>query len=192
MICGIDNGLDGGIVIISATTGAIIAKRPMPTRWRHQNEIRPESTTKPKDLPKSKREVDVEVARDWITGATGDNAMACQFVLEEPGGSKSVSAAKSMAASFHAVRALFEVKGWAWEAITPRRWQKVMLGKSFDNTKDAALDAARKVWPDEMWQKNARCKVAHDGMVDAALIAIYTFVLSNENARWIATAHQKI
>ena len=45
-------------------------------------------------------------------------------------------------------------------------------GQKF-NTKAAARNAASKVWPGEDWRKNDRCKVAHDGICDAALISEY-------------------
>lgn len=41
------------------------------------------------------------------------------------------------------------------------------------NTKEAALDVANLLAPDECWLKNERCSKPHDGMVDAFLIAQY-------------------
>jgi hypothetical protein len=40
-------------------------------------------------------------------------------------------------------------------------------------TKRAASELARRLWPDESFFATERCKTPHDGLVDAALIAEY-------------------
>ena len=40
-------------------------------------------------------------------------------------------------------------------------------------TKQAALGVAQNLEPSENWLKNKRCKVPHDGIIDAFLIAHY-------------------
>ena len=153
MIASIDNGLTGGIVILSPL-GQIIAKRVMPTRKRDKNEV------------------DIGTFRDWLVGATGDNLLACHFVIEEPCGSKSLNAAKSMASSFHAIRGALDWKGLSWEPIRARTWQK-HFGIEKNNTKESAFELAKSIWPDEDWLRSERCVNPHDGMVDAALIGKY-------------------
>ena len=66
MIIGIDNGLDGGLPLISKTTGALINKTVMPTLRRG-----------------SKREVDAYKLYQWILGL---DEMPSNFVIaiEEP------------------------------------------------------------------------------------------------------------
>jgi hypothetical protein len=64
--------------------------------------------------------------------------------------------------------------GFRWHRITPQAWQKHMLpGCPRGETKPMALAKARQLWPDEALQATDRCRVAHSGMVDAALIAEY-------------------
>ena len=64
-----------------------------------------------------------------------------------------------------------------WDLVQPQKWQrafwarpKMPKGQKFD-TKAAALVAAKRIWPCEEWLASDRCKIAHNGMVDAALIA---------------------
>ncbi len=39
------------------------------------------------------------------------------------------------------------------------------------NTKKTSLACAKRLWPNDTFVKNERCKTAHDGIVDAMLIA---------------------
>jgi hypothetical protein len=52
-------------------------------------------------------------------------------------------------------------------------WQRAVLGKvPQGQTKAAAFEKARKIWPDHEWPtKWPRGTVPHDGIIDAALIA---------------------
>lgn len=62
--------------------------------------------------------------------------------------------------------------------IAPKTWQKtvwshsdkVMLANKVD-TKKTSLACAKRLWPGDSFLKNDRCKVPHDGIVDAMLIA---------------------
>lgn len=153
MIVGIDNGVSGGLVAIGPL-GHIIAKIVMPIqRARKGNEI------------------DVRAVYQWMVSIQA-RADITAVIIEEPGGSKSAKAACSMAGSFHALRAVCEIRSYRWHRVTPREWQKVMLpGCAGGDTKPRALAKARQLWPDEDWRASDRCKIAHDGLIDAALIA---------------------
>ncbi len=101
------------------------------------------------------------------------------IIYESPAGSKSVRAAVSMQDSFARVESVLILQAYKRESITSRKWQKMFWtvpkmakGQKFD-TKAAALNKAKQLWPNQDWRKNERCKVAHDGLVDAALIAEY-------------------
>jgi hypothetical protein len=73
--------------------------------------------------------------------------------------------------------------GWEWmltalrvpfELVRPQEWQSEMLaGASAGDTKQAALIVARRLWPMQDFRASARCRVAHDGIVDALLLAEY-------------------
>jgi|TARA_Y100000310_G_scaffold185825_1_gene185893 hypothetical protein len=101
------------------------------------------------------------------------------IVYESPAGSKSVKAAVSMADSFARVEAILIIERYRREPITSRKWQKIFWtvpkmpkGKSFD-TKAAALNKARQLFPNQDWLTSSRCRKPHDGLIDAALIAEY-------------------
>ena len=153
---GIDNGVSGAICLISEYDGSLIAMTEMPiVRARKGNEI------------------DIRTLYRWLS-ETLPNLSDATYIIEEPGGSKSSKAATSMAGSFHAVRALFDVKLLRWHRITPQEWQKALLpGCKAGDTKPRALAKARQLWPDESFLASDRCSVAHSGLVDAALISEY-------------------
>jgi hypothetical protein len=159
MRIGIDNGISGGLVAISDHDGSYIDGITMPIlKWKKRNEI------------------DVSAVRAWIKNVTGEPYKLASITIEEPGGSKSAKAACSMAGSFHSLRALLEIE-WPkiWHRITPQSWQKAMLPNcKAGDTKPRALALAKELWPDETFLASPRCKVPHDGLIDAALIAEFS------------------
>ena len=154
MIVGVDNGLDGGLCAISAFDGGIIDKIAMPTMQRSK-----------------KREVAVTVINDWLTSLNTPFTLA----IEEPlAHAKSSQAVRSMALSFGKLVGMAEVKGYDLMRVSVHKWQKQMLGNvPKGRTKIFAMQKAEQLAPAENWLKNKRCRVPHDGMVDAYLIAKY-------------------
>jgi hypothetical protein len=158
MIIGIDNGLNGGLVAISRQTGAVIAKTVMPTLHRCK-----------------KREIDTYKVYQWILGC---DPFPSQFTvaIEEPlHHAKSSQAVRSMGISFGKLLGMAETKQWDVRCVKVHNWQKSMLGHLSPpyDTKKAALGVANLLAPEECWLKSKRCSKAHDGMVDAYLIACY-------------------
>ena len=153
---GIDNGLDGGIAVLNDGDLVLYAT--------------------PTESDGKKRRVNPSALRAIIEDWGSQNI----FVrYESPAGSKSVLAAVSMADSFARIETTLRLLDVRRESITAKRWQKqfwtvpkMAKGVKFD-TKAAALKVAKQLWPNQDWRKNDRCKVAHDGLVDAALIAEY-------------------
>jgi hypothetical protein len=47
---------------------------------------------------------------------------------------------------------------------------------AYNNPKEMALYAAKHLWPSEDWREGPRCRVPHDGLVDACLIAFYYYL----------------
>jgi len=155
-VCGIDNGLQGGICVLSQASGSIIGKITMPTKKRN-----------------GKNEVDIAKLRDWLMGVLNGRMASASYFIEEPCGSKSLNAAKSMAASFHAIRGMFETKGVEWYGVPARTWQKAILGKCNGDTKEKSIAKCHELWPDEEWLRTAKCKTEHDGLADASLVAFW-------------------
>lgn len=128
----------------------------------------------PKKGAKITREVDIVAVWQWINEHVGHQLDQVVIVIEKPTNAKTYRAAEAMAGSFHALRAMCELKNIRWERVTPQAWQKVMIpGCAKGDTKPAALRAAKLLWPDESWLATSRSKVPHDGLVDAALLALY-------------------
>jgi hypothetical protein len=154
IVIGIDNGISGGLVAISAHHGLIIATTAMPSK-KHR----------------ARNEVDIFALHLWIVKVCGRVNNAA-YIIEEPNNSRNASTAYSVAASFHALRGYMEAYHADIRRITPQSWQKAMLGKvPKGETKAFALAKAREIWPDETWLASPRSKVPHEGIVDAFLIA---------------------
>ena len=155
---GIDNGLNGGICVLDKY-GSIILLGKLPI-----------------DETGKKRIVDAFRLLISIRGIGGESLA----VVERPAGAKSYKAGVSMQDSFATIRTTLLLANIPTEYITALTWQKTFWLKPkrkkgdppFD-TKAAALDAARDIWPDETFLATKRSKVPHDGLVDAALIAKY-------------------
>ena len=158
MRIGIDNGISGGLVAISDHDGRYIDGITMPSKlWKKQNEI---------------AVLEVEL---WLHSVSGGLGKILSVTVEEPGGSKSAQAASSMAGSFHAIRAIMDLYHIRWHRITPQTWQKEMLPNcKTGDTKPRALALAKELWPEESFLASPRCKVPHDGLIDAALIAEFS------------------
>lgn len=162
IVVGIDPGLDGALVSISAATGDIIAKYAMPTRPRCGEE------------------------RTWSGAVSttlreliGDHRGTVLIAMEAlPRHAQSKAAMRMMAMGWGLAYAaadqltahVVEVK--AGNCLDG--WQRGMLGTvPKGGTKAAALAAARSIWPSESWIAPGG-RVPHPGYVDAALIAHYT------------------
>jgi len=104
------------------------------------------------------------------------------FVIENPGGhAPSAAGLRSMTYSFAVAETIVSLldANLSYAAISSRKWQSqfwtrptMAKGQKFD-TKAAALAAADRIFPNQDWTANERCKKAHDGIVDAALLAEY-------------------
>lgn len=152
MIIGIDNGLDGGLCALSQPHGLIIDKMAMPTLQRN-----------------GKREVNTKAVYTWIRDLNTEPLVAIEEPLKH---AKSSQAMRSMGISYGKILGMCESHDWTVRPIQVLDWQKAMLGRvPKSQTKAFALKKAQEFAPDEDWRKNTRCAVAHDGIVDAFLIA---------------------
>ena len=159
---GVDNGVSGALCLINER-GGLSVMRLMPIQTARKG-----------------NEIDVVTLKHWLEdhGITSDNT---RVIIEEPGGSKSAKAGASMAGSFHALRALFVLRHFSLHRVTPQAWQKKVLGKTSGDSKAMALTTARQLWPDEGWLPSDRCRVPHDGLIDAALIGLFGWYQSKSN-----------
>jgi hypothetical protein len=149
---GVDNGISGGLTFLGSL-GSVIASTAMPVQ-----------------VTRKGSEINVMKVIEWVRGnhiMQGDTTV----VIEEPGGAKSYKAATSMNASFHSLRALFELGEYKIVRITPNQWQKPFLKAGKGDTKKVAVQLAKSLWPLEKWLETPACRVPHLGMVDSALMA---------------------
>lgn len=167
-ILAIDVGLTGALCHLShsGASGSVISLLPMPTR------LRPSKTSqnqKKRAKKVGKREIDVLAVRDWVR-EQHVSPETCLVIIEEPAGSQSASAGISLAGSFHALRALFELAGYSPIRIHAATWQRSLLRCAAGDTKPAALRLAKQLWPEESFLATPRCRVPSDGAIDASLI----------------------
>jgi hypothetical protein len=156
IIIGIDNGISGSLVAISAYHGKVIDKILMPTR--------------PSD---KSRECDAVAICKFILKFTCNDVIA--VALETPSKhSPGTLALCSMWDCYGVIRGILESCGIKHVRIAPRTWQAEMLGKvPKGETKAYARAKAAQIWHDEDWLATPRSKKAHEGFIDAALIAEY-------------------
>lgn len=169
---GIDNGLTGGVAILSAYHGTVIAAFPMPKMVRNLR-------GKSKGKSRQSNEIDTQMLVKIIKPFSNREGEGFTFAVEEcPEHARKKGAMRSMAMSYGAITGAIGVC-FPYAKIAPVRsgnsadsWQRAMLGVVKD-TKPVALAKVRERWPNERWLATPRSKVAHMGMVDAALIAEY-------------------
>ena len=155
-VVGIDNGVSGGVAILSQHNGSIIASAAMPCKQRG-----------------GKNEVDIYTLYQWLRDKLNGRFTSASYYIEEPCGSKSLGAALSMASSFHSIRGMLETKDLNWYGVPARKWQKALMGKTkIPASKVTEQELAKKLWPDEQWVTlRPTGKKLHDGVIDAVLIA---------------------
>jgi hypothetical protein len=149
---GIDNGLDGAMVTLSED-GAIIKSTIMPVRHNGKNRL-----------------VDALMVAGFIEMNPDAHIAAEPAAKFSPG-------KMALCSTWHSwgiIQACLELSMARWTPVDSQRWQKVLLpGRAKGETKKAALEAARRLWPNESWLASPRCKKPHEGLIDAALIAEY-------------------
>lgn len=156
LVVGIDNGLTGGMCALCPVSGDIVEVAVMPVKKiRGRGEICALSLVQ------------------WLEALP--SLVSTVVVEESPDHAPSSASMRSMSISFGKMVGAFEVSGFRVERAQVRDWQREMLGKKIPQgkTKPLALAYARRRWPDQDWLASIRCKSPHDGMVDAALIALY-------------------
>ncbi len=156
-IIGIDNGIRGGLCVISSFDGSVIGYIAMPIKQVG-----------------GKSEVDVNLLLEWIEPYR-KSVMIC---IEEPTKhTKSSQAMRSMSISFGLIVGACEAKKYDVRRVQVKEWQNEVLGKKLmkGTTKPVALEVAKRLWPEESWLATSRSKVPHDGLIDAALVAFYHY-----------------
>lgn len=154
MVCGIDGGLNGGIVFLEA--GKLRFKSPMPV-------IKVDGKSK-YDLDKIKS----------LLIQHQPNMTYLESAQAMPG--QGTVSMFRIGLNYGIMQGLLTGLGLQYILVNPRKWQNwVFATFNLDkkDTKDCGFQVCKKLFPDESWLKTSRCKTFHDGMTDAACIAYY-------------------
>lgn len=184
VIIGTDNGFSGGLCAISASHGLIIDKIPMPI-MNHVHIFEKTKITKKAGVKSKTRStyiekmIDGHAVNEWIYKVT--DGKPCVIAIEEcPEHAQQKSIMRSMAISYGILIGAIKSRIRDNRLVVVRSgnphdsWQRAMLGKQAQgDTKIAAINKAKELWPDETWTESPRHKAHHMGMLDAALIASF-------------------
>jgi hypothetical protein len=145
---GIDNGLSGGLVAVC--NGEIVRQIPLPVS-------------------------DGDLRAGEFIHAIKSLGYPEIILIEEPGKfAPGVFALCSTWKIFGQMTGALTAYGYTYQTVAPRSWQSKILGKiPKGKTKEFALDCYSKIFNRQAPTKSDRSKKAHDGIVDASLIAIY-------------------
>lgn len=156
-VMGIDPGLDGGIALVYDKPKRLVL------------EIMP---TVPKENGKG-RQIDLlkfaSLVKSWHPTLA---------VVEKQGArpGQGVVSMFTCGMGYGAILGVLNTLDVSVDVIHPRRWQNDLRAsycvlEGGENPKAAALRVAEKAFPGEKFLASPRCKVPHDGLVDAALLA---------------------
>jgi hypothetical protein len=161
---GIDIGKNGGVAIID-----------------EQNNLSLHT------IPKIGKEVDLIALFNIINNVTKtDHIVGMENVkaLQKVGSTQSFNFGENKGQ----IEGLLVGMGASYIKVLPQTWQKVCWegvpiqkkpGKTSNDTKAMSLLAARRLFPKESFLATERSSVPHDGLVDAALIAMYLKIKYN-------------
>ena len=153
---GIDTGKHGGIVALNSKN-EIIGKWVMPL-----------------DVG---GEIDLHALDIIFKGLRPTVYGYATVTIEDPGKhAKSSQAIGGMRYGFGVVKQACVSNGISFHTTSSRVWQSYYWSNRGDRTtKEKALEVAKNTWPEEpfLHPGKPRSKKAHDGLVDAALIALF-------------------
>lgn len=155
MFVGIDPGRDGSIACLNRE-GAILVTFVMPM------------------LGIERPILDLNRLDEIFSELSSRPIEACylEFVASRP--QQSAVGTFKFGRTFGATEALLTANRIPFQLVTPKVWTKEMhQGISGDDPKQKSKVAAARLYPGVDLRKNDRCKVAHDGIIDALLIAEY-------------------
>src|ERR1035437_10078599 len=160
-ILGVDNGLSGGLVIVE--DGKLAHMLVTPTVL----------------VKASKREFNEDAIVAFIEKHKPDHVFL-EKAQSMPG--QGVSSMLSIGLGYGTYRGILAALKLPRTLVHPKTWQKVMfqdLPKT--DTKAMSHIVCMRLWPGMSWLASERCKKAHDGLTDAAMIAMYGFRLLNRS-----------
>lgn len=167
---GIDPGLKGAIVLIERKPKgfSLCHVSPMPlTDNDSQIAVRTFVQIVQKLGPKS---------------LTMEQAVACAFAFRgkngKPGGRQSVSSGFTCGVNFGRITGALALIGFPFRLVTPRQWTHVIHKGYEGDSKEKSMQAFKKLcsFGSQGLATLPRCRVMHDGIIDAALIAYWGMI----------------
>lgn len=158
MILGIDNGLDGGLVLVNEI--GVHAWIVMPTI----------------NVRDGKRAYDANAIVSFILGTGKEWGKPDHIFLEKaqamPG--QGVTSMFSIGLGFGIMQGIASALYLPLTIVHPKTWQKEMF-KDLPKTDTKAMSeiVCKRLWPTTDWRATEKCRKAHDGLCDAAMIAEY-------------------
>lgn len=162
---GIDNGLNGGIVVIDDCQ-VVLYKWVMPTiKVKGKNEYDVNEVVDIFVRLKSKHDSNIYVALEQAHVRPVSGKRAC---FTTGGG-------------YYLIKGILSCLSISYEIVPPRKWQKELLSGLGTDTKQASILYCKQKWPSVDWSPTERSTKAHDGLCDAGCLAIYSFRRNNKN-----------
>jgi hypothetical protein len=156
---GIDNGLNGGIVVLDDAQ-TVLYKYVMPTI-----------------MLRGKKEFDVKTIVNIFINLKGNYVKDIHVALEQahvrPVSGK--RACFTTGGGYYLMQGILTTLGISFEIVPPRKWQKELLSGLGTDTKQASIMYCRQKWPQVKWTATEKSKKDHDGLTDAACLAVYIF-----------------
>jgi hypothetical protein len=150
---GIDPGLDGGLAILHPERALTLAI--MPTRTAGAG---------------GRRVVDQVALDAWLMDLPPDTFLVIEAQSAMRG--YGVSSAFSLGLTYGAITQALVSRAVRHQRVKPQVWQREYgIAGHHQRTKAQALVVAQGLWPMQDWRATDRCRTAHDGLVDAALMA---------------------
>jgi len=158
LFVGVDNGLNGGIVVIDENQ-KILHKWIMPViKIKNKNEFDIQSI--------------VYIFKEIIEYDT------LTFVCLEHAHVRPISGKRACFTTgfcFGLIQGILEGLNISYEIVNPKVWQKDIFQGTVSDTKNASIVFCQRKWPDVDWTKSERSKKIHDGITDAACMALYCY-----------------
>lgn len=164
---GIDNGISGGIACYKPGTNNLVVV-PMPI-------IR----TQLKNKKGLKSEYDIPAVIGLLKQFGRVNITILEKAQPFPG--QGVVSQFSIGRSFGIMEGVLAALHLPYQIIHPKTWQKKMFeGIAHDDTKQASILVAKRLFPDVIFRASDKAFKDHNGMTDAALMAYYGYLIANK------------
>ena len=158
--CGIDNGLNGGIVVINDKQ-EIVVKYIMPV------------------IKGEKTEFNFNEIANIFNYLNERFSPEGLFVCLEKAHVRPVQGIRSAFTTglcLGMFQGVLASNGISYEVINPTVWMKKVFEGHKTEDKKASVQWCQKKWPKEVWTSTERSKKIHDGLTDAACMAYYMFL----------------